>query len=428
MIDLTRRDFMKGCCATVAAYAGSRLGLAFAADAQGRNDDLLVVVFLRGGMDGLSLLPPIDGPQRAAYEAFRPSLRVPTTGPDAALALTAEFGLNPAAASLAPLYQAGHVAFVQGVGLPDSSRSHFDAMAYLELGTPGVKSTTTGWLTRHLESAGNLLDQVPLPAVSAGSLPASSLAGTLQTLTVSGAGAFSLDDGAYQDRDALRIAMRRLWEVADTPLHQAGRRALNAVDLVERYVGGDYTAANGAVYPTDAFGQQLETIARLAKLDLGLRVATIDLGGWDTHESQGDGGRGTFGELVRTLADGLVALYTDLDTSQANAPAQRLTVVTMSEFGRRVRENADHGTDHGTGNVSLLVGGAVTGGVHGVFPGLGEGQLFDGADLAVTTDMRRVLAEILLRRLGNPRLSTVFPRYTGHVPLGVVAGADLTPI
>ena len=160
---------------------------------------------------------------------------------------------------------------------------------------------------------------------------------------------------------------------------------------------------------------------------MGLSVATIDLGGWDTHENQGNQQTGYFGNLVGQLVEGLLALYTDVDSGGASNFGARLTIVVQSEFGRRLRENANRGTDHGRGNVMLVLGGQVNGGVYGQWPGLAAEQLFDGADLEVTTDYRQILSEILIRRLGNPRLGEVFPGYTDYFPLGIVQGQDLIP-
>ena len=165
----------------------------------------------------------------------------------------------------------------------------------------------------------------------------------------------------------------------------------------------------------------------MIKLDVGLRVATVDLGGWDTHNGQGDDGGGYFYGAVQNLARGLAALYTDLDGSGANNYTRRLTVVVQSEFGRRLRQNADRGTDHGHGNFMMVLSGNATGGIHGTWPGLANGQLFDGADLEVTTDYRRVLSEVLIRRMCNAQLATIFPGYEGYEPLGVVSGEDMVP-
>ena len=238
---------------------------------------------------------------------------------------------------------------------------------------------------------------------------------------------FNLRVGPYQWRDAQRVALRHLYTQDSTWLHQAGLQTLDAVDIVELNTGENYQPANGAVYPSGSFGDHLQVVAQMTKLDLGLRVATIDLGGWDTHEGQGDQGQGYFGGEIADLAQGLGALYTDLDGSGDQNYTGRLTVVVQSEFGRRLRENAGHGTDHGHGNVMLLIGGNVISGIHGQWPGLANEQLYDGADVAVTTDFRRVLSEVLIRRMGNNKLGVVFPGYTGYQPLGVVSGTDLPP-
>ena len=187
-----------------------------------------------------------------------------------------------------------------------------------------------------------------------------------------------------------------------------------------------YQPANGATYPQGEFGEQLQVIAQLMKLRVGLSVATLDLGGWDTHDNQGVGG-GYYSNLVARLAQGLAALYLDLDSGGNDNLANCLTLVLQSEFGRRLRENANRGTDHGHGNVMLVMGGSVNGGLYGEWPGLGSDQLFDNADLQVTTDFRRVLSEILIRRLGNPRLGQIFPGYGNYTPMGLVQGDDLPP-
>jgi uncharacterized protein (DUF1501 family) len=238
---------------------------------------------------------------------------------------------------------------------------------------------------------------------------------------------FSLEVGPWQWRDAQRTALRSLY-TGNSWLHQSGYNTLDAIDIIELNSTGGYTPANGAVYPNGSLGDHFETIARMVKLDLGLRVATIDYGGWDTHESQGEDGGGYFLSKVEELSRALTAFYTDLNGSGSNNYASKTTIVVQSEFGRRLRENNDRGCDHGHGSAMMVLGGNVNGGVHGVWPGLANGQLFEGADLAVTTDYRRVLSEILIRRMGNPFLGQIFPGYTDYSPLGVVGGTDLPPI
>ncbi len=386
-----------------------------------------MVVFLRGGMDGLNLVMPLGGADRGYYEAARPDLKVPASGTAAALPLSGVFGIHPAAAPLHPLYQDGKLAIVLAAGLDEANRSHFDAQEFMERGTPGDRTTSSGWLARHFASARNLPDEIVMPSLSVGSTQVTSLLGDNDTVNLSEIDRFNINNGPWQWRDAQRSALRHFYSSDSTWLHTSGLQALDAMDTIELNTAGSYTPANGAVYPQNSFGDALRVVAEMVKSGLGLRVAALDLGGWDTHNGQGDGSGGYFAGAIGTLAGGLAALYTDLDGSGAANYTQRLTVVVQSEFGRRLVQNADRGTDHGHGNVMMVLSGNANGGVHGQWPGLGPGQLFDNADLAVTTDFRRVFSEILIRRMGNNRLGIVFPGYGGYEPLGVVSGADLLP-
>jgi len=426
---LSRRQFLVGCSSAIAAMAGARLTqVAFAnPSAPGAyNNDILVVVFLRGGWDALNVVPPVAGADRGQYEASRTELQVPDSGQGAALPLDGQFGLHPAMAPLHSLYTNGSLAVVHAVGLTSDTRSHFDAMQYIELGTPGEKSSTTGWITRHLESAPNLPPTILMPALSAGNSQPTSLLGTYETVAMDNPGDFSFSGNWYY-KDIQRAALRRMYN-GDSWLFRAGTQTLDAVDLIESADPGHYTPANGAQYPGGSFGDNLQTIAQMIKLDVGLRVAAVDLGGWDTHEYQGDGSGGYMADLLRNLAQGLAAFYTDLDGSGASDYNRRTTLVVLSEFGRRLRENASHGTDHGHGSVMLVQGGRVNGGkVYGSWPGLGVDQLYDRADLAVTTDYRRVLSEILINRLENPNLDYIFPGYEGYQPMDLVRGASVVP-
>jgi uncharacterized protein (DUF1501 family) len=421
----TRRGFMVGCSSAVAAMAGARFtGLAFAEPESSGNNELLVVIFLRGGIDGLNLVMPISGADRGYYEAARAELAVPLTGSNAAIPLTAGFGLNPRASAFHDLYQANHLGFVMATGLTQANRSHFDAMEFMERGTPGNKTTSSGWLTRHLQSAENLPAQIIMPSVSVGNLQATSLLGSTDSVNMGNPDAFNINNGPWRWRDAQRLALRNLYTGDGTWLHEAGIQAMDAMDIIELNGAGDYTPAPGVTYPGGSFGNHLQVIAQLAKLGLGLRVAAIDLGGWDTHNGQGDEGQGFFGGRVEELSTGVKALLDDLD---AAGMLNRSTVVIQSEFGRRLFENADRGTDHGHGNLMVVAGGNAVPGIHGTWPGLANAQLFDGADLEVTTDFRRVLSEILIRRMGNNRLGIVFPGYENYAPIGVVSGTDLAP-
>ncbi|MCH9648693.1 MAG: DUF1501 domain-containing protein [Deltaproteobacteria bacterium] len=428
MGEITRRGFVAGCCAGIAAMAGSRFNTVAFADPNG-NEEILVVLFLRGGMDGLNFMPPLGGTDRGFYEAARPTLRVPTSGPGSALQLgTSDFGLHPSAAPLFDLYQSGHLSLVQAVGQTEANRSHFDAMQYIELGTPGLRSTPTGWLARYLATASNLPQEVIVPSLSVGDLQTTSLLGNFETLNMNSPDNYNLQIGPYQWRSAQRTALRKLYSGGGSWLHNSGLQSLNSLDVIELNVTDDYEPGNGAVYPETSFGEHLQVIAQMIKLELGLSVATLDLGGWDTHNGQGAGSGGFFATLVDELSRGLAAFYTDLDGSGASDYASRLTVVVQSEFGRRLGENADTGTDHGHGNVMMVLGGNTVGGIHGAWPGLDPGQLFDGVDLDASTDYRQVLSEILIRRMCNPNLATIFPGYSGYSPLGVVTGPDLPPV
>ncbi len=425
----TRRTFLKSCSAAVAAMAGARLGsLAFADGTGPDTGEVLVVVFLRGGMDGLSLIPPIAGNDRGFYEEARPQLKIPTTGANAALPLNAAFGIHPSARGLRDLYWAGNVAVVQAVGT-SGSRSHFDAMRSIELGTPGSKAMGSGWLTRHLATAPSLAKTILMPALAVAGGTPTSLLGSTESVNMSNPSQFSLSSIGHWTwaTGDQRTTLRRLYARGISPLHTAGIQALNATGLVESVAGAAYKPASGVTYPGDGFSNQLKLIAQMIKLDVGLRVATVDLGGWDTHETQGIQPGGTFSNLITTLSGGLTAFYSDLDRSSSPALTKRLTIVVQSEFGRRVQENADRGTDHGTANPMLVIGGNVRGGIYGNWPGLHPDQRFEGADLAPTTDYRTILSEILIRRFGNPRIGDVFPGFEDYKALGLINGSD-TPI
>jgi uncharacterized protein (DUF1501 family) len=420
--NLSRRGFMVGCSAAIASLVGSRFNsLAFAQP--GDTGEVLVVIFLRGGMDGLSFLAPIAGADRGYYQTARPNLALPLAGEGALVPVTAQFGLHPSAAPLVDLYQDGRLSLIPASGLDEANRSHFESMEYIELGTPGVKTTPTGWITRHLQTVSGLPTELILPSLSMGDLQQSSLRGDHETVNLGDPGSFQLDTGPWRWQPAQRTSLRALYQGGASQAHVAGLQALDAADIIELYGAEGYTPANGAVYPGSQFGDHLQVIAQMIKLDIGLHVATLDLGGWDTHADQSY----WFGQLVGDLAQGLAAFYQDLDGGGAASYTQRLTVVVQSEFGRRFGQNADDGTDHGHGNVMMVLSGNAIGGIHGSWPGLAPAQLFEGVDVEVTTDYRRVLSEILIRRLGNDKLGVIFPGFGGYAPLGVVQGTDLAP-
>jgi len=422
----TRRGFLVGCSAAIAAMAGARINqVVFANPEDSVNEDVLVIIFLRGGCDALNLIPPIGGADRGYYETARSELKVPVTGEGRALNLNNQFGLHPGAGSLYDIFQDQKLAIVTAAGLQEDTRSHFDAMSYMELGTPGSKASSTGWLTRHFQTAPNLPTEILMPALAVGNLQPTSLRGYTQTTSMSSPDYFNLDIDPWRWQDESQEALRQLYHTGSSSLHLAGQETLDFVDIFEANDTGDYVPANGAVYPDTDFGRRLQTVAQMIKMNIGLRVANVDLGGWDTHDRQGDGSTGYFNTRVTEFSDSLAAFYTDLSGCGGTNYANKATVVVMSEFGRRLRENADGGTDHGHGGMMMVMGGNVNGGVYGDWPGLENTQLYDGADVEVTTDYRRVLSEILIRRLNNPNIDTIFPDYAGFSPMDIVRGAPV---
>lgn len=427
MPSVNRRNFLVGCSTAIATMAlGGRLSyVAFGSAEEEPNQEVLLVIFLRGGLDGMNVVFPIAGADRGYYETNRAEIAVPTAGEQAAINLNDQFGLHPGAAPLYELYQDKKLAIIHAAGLTSGTRSHFDAQEFMERGTPDDKTTTSGWLTRHMQTAGSLPADIIVPAVAVGNLQPSSLLGSQEAVGMTSPDDFSFN-GNWKYESWQRLAMRDMYG-GNSWLHNAGMQTLDAIDILEYSDPGEYTPENGAEYPNDGFGRNLQAVAQLIKMQLGMRVATIDLGGWDTHDSQGSDGGGYFRDRLAMLSQGLNALYTDLNGNATNN-GSRLTTVIMSEFGRSLKENGSRGTDHGHGNVMLVLGDNVNGGqIHGQWPGLHVDQLYDRRDLEITTDYRRVLSEILIRRTGNPNLGTIFPDYSGYEPLGVVKGADLTP-
>lgn len=426
----SRRQFLVGCSAAIAAMAGGRVGnLVFADPLAGglaaANDHILVMVFLRGGCDGLSLVSPYDDPN---YVAKRGDLAV--TG---ALAIspqnasfTSSLGLHPSAAPLKELYDQGKLAIVHACGLDNDTRSHFDAMDYIERGTPDNKHMSSGWLTRHLQC---VQPAGTLPTLASGAAAPISLLGEPDAVAMNDPGSYSLSGSWHYTRntdvryrDAMLNTAGAFYTGTDL-LQSAGKRTIETIRALS--ATPDYVPTTS--YPNGGFGDSLKTVAQMIKLDLGLRVATVDLGGWDHHESQGvNESWGPFKNLTATLAQGLHAFYNDLPNHQA-----KLTVVVMSEFGRRLGVNLSNGTDHGHGNALLVLGGQVNGGkVYGAWPGLADENLDQREDLKITTDFRKVLSEIVVRQLGNGKLGTVFPGispqiYSAANKLNIVSGADV---
>jgi len=366
--------------------------------------DVFVLLSLRGGFDGLSAIVPAADPN---YYALRPAIGVPQSQ---LLAGDGFFGLHPALAPLLPLWQAGTFAAVHATGQPAPNRSHFAAMEELERAAPGT-SIRTGWLDRVLGGFGS---PGGFGGVSVGSArPARVLAGGAPHLDLSSVDAFKLDGDL--DGRPLAATMAKMYQGAPDALATTTGRMLGALGTARQLQAAGYTPA--AAYPNTDLGNALKDVARLVKANVGLRTATLDCGDWDMHEDLGAAVAGKrFYDRLSALATALAAFAADLGPDGM----RKVTLVTISEFGRRAAQNGSGGLDHGYGNAMLLLGGNIKGGkVYGQWPGLAPTQLVDG-DLAVTTDYRAVLAEVLRARCGLTDTSSVFPGVTTST-LGLVS-------
>jgi uncharacterized protein (DUF1501 family) len=400
----SRRIFLKGSALAMFGVGSMPAWLSrslYAADS-GERKKILVAIFQRGAVDGLNMVVPF-GEQN--YYALRPSIAIPRPDgtPNSAIDLDGFFGLHPALAPLKPMFDARHLAIVDAVGSPDPTRSHFDAQDYMESGTPGYKGAADGWLNRALPKQPGPAS--PLRAVSLGDSLARSLRGHNDAVAMR-----SLNDFQVHDARGAATFESMYEDSLDTVLHGTGKETFSAVKLMQSIQKQTYVPANGANYPNGAFGRNLQQIAQLVKANVGVEVAFADIGGWDTHVNEVGVGQPTTGQLANNLAQfgqALAAFYQDLGDRMAD-----VTLVTMSEFGRTVKENGDRGTDHGHANVMFVLGGDVRGGqIYGEWPGLKQDQLYDGRDLALTTDFRDVLGELVAKHLGNGDLRSVFPGY-----------------
>jgi uncharacterized protein (DUF1501 family) len=413
MHSCSRRAFMKGGALGLfgVGLAGIPHFLVRAAHAQApaSRPKVLIAVFQRGAVDGLSMVVPHGD---ADYYAARTTTAIerPAAGRDgSAVELDGFFGFHPALSPLKPLWDARRLAVVHACGSPDTTRSHFDAQDYMESGTPGVKSTADGWLARGVQA---------IPRGSASPLRAVSMGPQLPRILRGDAGAVAMGSIADFDVKAGSAGMagtvdaRRGFEsmyergVRDL-IYGTGRETFEAVKMLRTVSPQSLAPANGAQYPRGRFGESLKQIAQLVRADVGVEVAFADTGGWDTHVGQGNE-RGALANRLADFGQGLAALDRDLGDRMAD-----VVVLTMSEFGRQVRENGNRGTDHGHATAMLALGGPVRGGrVLGRWPGLRADQLFEGRDLAVTTDFRLLFAEVAQRHLGVPAEAPLFPGFT----------------
>jgi len=419
---MNRRFFLKNSGIALASLGAVTMSPSFLTRAlaqanQNGRRKILIAIFQRGAMDGLSAVIPY-GEQE--YYNLRSSIAIPRPGGGAqggragqpnqapAIDLDGFFALHPALASFKPIYDSGQLAIIHAVGSPDNTRSHFDAQDYMESGTPGVKSTSDGWLNRYLQANPDRKAS-PFRAVAMGANMPRAMQGKASAIAMNNISSFTIRTGGGEMGQAIQGGFEAMYEqTVNDALRGTGKETFEAVKLLKRVNPTQYQPAAGVVYPRGQFGDRLKQIAQLIKSDIGLEVAFTDIGGWDTHVNQG----ASTGQLAARLTDfsrSVSALVTDLGDRMND-----VVILSMSEFGRMVRQNGNGGTDHGHAGAMFVIGGGTRGGtVHGKWPGLEREQLYEGRDLALTTDFRAVFADILVRHLGAGKLSTVFPSYEG---------------
>ncbi len=449
----SRRVFIRtgGLAMVSFGFAPRFVGRALGATAPGTGKKVLVCVFQRGAVDGLNMVVPYG--DKAYYKARESiAIEAPGRGDGRAIELDGFFGLHPALSPLEPWYRDGHLAVVHAVGSPDATRSHFDAQDYMETGTPGVKTTKDGWLNRLLAETAEAEIAAPrslMRGVAMTEQDPRAIGGREPTLTVGDLQQFlggqgtpvrrarpeGTDDpdmagndmneemaaqqaqarrraqagrnaGDARRREALVSGFEALYGSDEDDLVLAtGAEALDAVAFLKSANPLQYRPANGARY-SGGLGTQLAQVAQLIKADVGLEIAFADIGGWDTHRQQG-AATGQLANRFNEFGQALAAFAQDLGDRMED-----VVVLTMSEFGRTVAENGSRGTDHGHANACMVLGGAVNGGqVLGEWPGLERDELYEGRDLAITTDFRDLFGEVADAHLSPRNRDALFP---GH--------------
>jgi uncharacterized protein (DUF1501 family) len=402
----TRRYFLKSGGVALASFAAApsflvRTALAQTDAAHGTDHPILIAIFQRGAADGVSMVVPFGDKY---YSSARPQIAIPEPmrgGDERAVDLDGFFGLHPSLDSLKPIYDSGHLAVVHAVGSPDNTRSHFDAQDYMESGTPGNKSVPDGWLNRYLQTT-PLSDASPFRAVALNATMPRALSGSAPSVAMQRVNDFGIRGGrASSEVEAMFADLYK-----DT---------FAAVKMLRSVNPQQYSPAAGVQYPNSAFGQALLQTAQLVKSKVGLQVAFAEVGGWDTHANQGSA-RGQLANRLKDFGDGLSALYRDLGDRMRN-----VVIITMTEFGRAIRQNGSGGTDHGHASCLFIAGGPVKGGkVYGKWPGLAPEQLYEGRDLALTSDFRGVFSEILTSHMSAKDISRIFPGFRQTNPLKIV--------
>jgi uncharacterized protein (DUF1501 family) len=387
----TRRLFLRASAVAMAGVGVAPAWLVRAAAQEGRRRKILVAIFQRGAADGLNIVVPFF--EKAYYDG-RPTIAVPQPGkPNGAIDLDGRFGLHPSLQPLKGLWDAGQLAIVEATGSPDPTRSHFDAQDFMESGTPG-RLSEDGWLNRALPAVEPAPS--PLRAIAMGSQLPRTVRGRQPAVAVS-----DLTQFQVRNRQAAGILESMYAATADAKLKASGRETFDAARMLESIARTPYTPANGAQYQGE-FGRSLQQIARLIKADVGVEVAFADIGGWDHHSNEAP----QMTSLLQQFGASLAAFSRDMGDRMED-----IVLVTMSEFGRTVKEDGNNGTDHGHGNVMFVMGGPTRGGhVYGRWPGLELEQLYERRDLAVTTDFRDVLGELVNGHLGQT-IDRVFPGY-----------------
>ena len=402
---LTRRSFLRTSAIALGA-AGTAPAWLLRAAAQGGQGKagrkILVAIFQRGAADGLNVVVPFFEPR---YYQLRPSIAIPQPGkPNGGLDLDGRFALHPALQPLKAMWDSRQLAIVHSAGSHDPSRSHFDAQEFMECGTPGIKRED-GWLNRALTPVAPDSSPVRAIAASGAQLP-KTLQGSRGAIAVDSLPRFQVADKANAE------LLEHLYSASvNAEMKAQGQATFDAAKLLESIRTRPYTPAAGVQYVGE-FGQRLQQIARLIKADVGVEVAFADIGGWDHHSNE----NGQMTNQLRQFGSSLAAFTQDLGDRMED-----VVLVTMSEFGRTVAENGNAGTDHGHGNVMMVLGGGVRGGrLYGDWPGLEPEQLYERRDLAVTTDFRDVLGELVTGHLGQ-KVDQVFPGYAPKTSLGLLA-------
>lgn len=403
----SRRIFLRGSAIAMAGMGGFPAWLGRAAAAEGKKRKTLVVIFQRGAADGLNIVVPFGD---KAYRDLRPTLGVaaPTaanTGNGVAIDLDGFFALNGIMQPLKPMWDKGQLAIVEATGSPDPSRSHFDAQDHMESGTPGATSGD-GWLNRALPKPGE--ERSPLRAVSMGNQVARTLRGAQDAIAIGNSAQFNVGNAA-----AASIFESMYGNSNDPQWGRAGKEAFDAMKMIRSINQSPVDPATAQSYAqAGELGRNLQQIARLIKADAGLEAAFAEINGWDHHSNE----QVQLTNLLRQFSSALAAFSQDLGDR-----IEDVTLVTMSEFGRTAQENGNLGTDHGHGSLMMVMGGPVAGGkVYGKWPGLEKEQLFEGRDLAVTTDYRAVLSELISGHLGQKDMTSIFPGFTMGDPLGLL--------